>query len=903
MSYYSSGLIVNVTQQLTAFELINVQMLGHQNNSENRQLLVLFTTITVSIIINNVNVCSNLQQQYDLLQLSSNLNLDCQNICVLNNFYVYGICTDLLLNGIFSNNTYLCIDPFVFNGSQCVCKEYYVINGSQCINIAQTFSTLTSSIKYINASFDSLSLKVDELYSSVDQVRINLENDINQTKLNLHKLNDLSENYILGNVTSLTQDIQVLDQSIYNNISVINSQLLSDFSSLDQRIYNNISYLNETLSSNSALIYAALAANLNIKDQQIKSLTESLAQITNTLLNTQEQELWFQCQQQFYTFKIYDTTDVTSTINSANFSSNYAFSSSLNIQNVFIDVQSFGASFTLFQTQTTFLNIKVQLNNLTFSSCSLVSQSTSIIINQMSVVSSTETSITVNTGATLNLLQPLASFVNITNLLLNITMSSVSTGSLYLIDTLNGNLYVTGYQILGYYFSTNIVSLGSQMVQDSNIFLNYVQIAPMQFTIGNLSSYLIARVNNSNIKISHVNIQVGNFSINNQLTTISTTSTNYMQFGGLIACQNSTKLQISDIQLILYELISTQFVNSSGQLLGTINAGNSSIYTVCLQYQSLIQNSEIRNFGMIGQVYGILLISMISSQYHYQLIQSLVNMVGMIGIISGITSNMINIDSQMTIKQNQGQSVGVVSGCIVSNSWSAQNITVKNSYLTGNFNLGLFTTRTSQGSIISSSFSSSYLNSSNLTYSIQGGMIAETLSNIFVQQCIINNITMFSNNTFGWSISGGLIGDAHNFNTIIQQTAVKSSDIQSYGLVTSSASSGGLVAWIYNTILLISDVQITNIILKAQSYTGSVFVASMISFNTCLDINVVRTQIKQIQIVIKGTQIYSGIIFAVGSAGSTIFTFSQTNTEGSNTINGAQITNCENVVFLSETGC
>ncbi|CAL5970262.1 Hypothetical_protein [Hexamita inflata] len=512
----------------------------------------------------------------------------------------------------------------------------------------------------------------------------------------------------------------------------------------------------------------------------------------------------------------------------------------------------------------------------------------------MSVVSGSETSIIVNTGATLNLIQPLASLVNITNLLLNITMSSVSAGSL------NENLYVTGYQIWKLLQHQHYLALGSQMVQDSNVFLNYVKIAPTQFTIGNLSSYLMALVNNSNIIIKHTSIQVGNISINNQLTTISTTSTNQMQFGGLITCQNSTKLQISDIQVIIYEQISTQFVNSSGQLFGYISNGNC-IYFICIEYQNFIQNSKISNFGMIGQVNGILLISMISSQYQYQLKNSFINMVGMMGIVCGITSNFANIEIQTIIKQNQGQSIGAVAGCINSSLWQAQNITVKNSYLTGNFNLGLFASQTSIGSIITSSFSSSNIISSNLTYSLQGGMIADTQGNIQVQLCVVNNLTIFSNNSFAWSVSGGLIGDTHTFTTNIQQTIVTSSNIECYGSVTSSASSGGLIAWIYDSILQIANVQILNMYLNAQSQTGRVFVGGLIAFNGGVNCTIYNTKIYDIQIVILGTSIYSGVIFSC--AYSTVFVFSQTYTDGINTINGVYITNCKNVVNLTQTGC
>ncbi|CAL6037186.1 Conserved_hypothetical protein [Hexamita inflata] len=725
---------------------------------------------------------------------------------------------------------------------------------------------------------------------------------------------------LLGNISVLQQDIysktQTQEQYLQGNISTIRSQASNNFTTLDKQIAantsnlylavsTNISALNlsvqQSIQNSTSSLYLALAANISVKDQQIKSLNDSLAFISSIVLNTKEQELWFQCQQQLYTFKTFDMTSATHDIQDSNFSSGFAFGASQNIQNAFVDVQSFGAGFTLFQTQTAFSNIKIQLNDLTFSSGSLLSQSTTIVINQLGVVSKAGTSITVSSGTGLSLLQLQAVQSNITNLLLNITMSLVSTGSLNLVGAIKGNLYVKGYKILGTYFSTNVLALGSQTAQDSTVFFNYVFIAPTQYTVGNLSSYLLALVNNSNVQINHVSIQVGNVSIYNQISLISTTQANFMQFGGLIACQNLTQLQISNIQLIIFERISTSFVSSSGQLLGYTNKSNCSIFYVCVSYLDSLQSCKVTYFGLIGQINGILLISMISSKYQFQLQQSQVSVAGIVGYITGSNSTMRNINAQTTIKQNQGTSIGVVAGVISTSTWLAQNISVKNSFITGNYNLALFATQTSSGSILQSSVSASYLVADSIAYTLQGGMIAETCSTILVQQCTVNSVTLFSNNSFDWSISAGLIGDTHDFKTTVQQTVVASSNISSCGSVTQSASSGGLIAWIYESILQISSVQIQDVYLKAQSNTGSVFAAGLISFNKNQNITISNTNVQQIRIVISGTSISSGIVF--GSPGSAVFSFSNTNTEWMNTINGAQITNCDNVVNLSQTGC
>ncbi|CAL6037194.1 Conserved_hypothetical protein [Hexamita inflata] len=725
---------------------------------------------------------------------------------------------------------------------------------------------------------------------------------------------------LLGNISVLQQDIysktQTQEQYLQGNISTIRSQASNNFTTLDKQIAantsnlylavsTNISALNlsvqQSIQNSTSSLYLALAANISVKDQQIKSLNDSLAFISSIVLNTKEQELWFQCQQQLYTFKTFDMTSATHDIQDSNFSSGFAFGASQNIQNAFVDVQSFGAGFTLFQTQTAFSNIKIQLNDLTFSSGSLLSQSTTIVINQLGVVSKAGTSITVSSGTGLSLLQLQAVQSNITNLLLNITMSLVSTGSLNLVGAIKGNLYVKGYKILGTYFSTNVLALGSQTAQDSTVFFNYVFIAPTQYTVGNLSSYLLALVNNSNVQINHVSIQVGNISTNNMLIGLSSTLNNYIQYGGLISCLNQSKLLLNDIQLVLYELISTSFVNNSGQLLGFVNNSNTNIYFICAS-TLIISDAQTNCFGLIGKITGSLQIQTIFSQN--ALMQGNFSVVGAIGFINTGSANLVNIIVQISINNNHGEFIGGLSGIIYSNIWQAQNITIDNSYITGNRLLGLLTSAATGGTLIQSSFTSSNIIADSLCQTFQGGIIGDTgnsdLLSLFSN--IVFNISLLSNNTNIWSISGGLIGDTHASPCIIQYSIIKSSYIQSYGTGVRYASSGGVIACVYDSTTTIQDVQVINTNIKAASSTSHVLCAGVISQISNQRITVSNTKVIQVQIIATGITYDAGIVFS--NSGSSTFILSGSSTGGTNSINNSIQKNCANIIaFSNQDGC
>ncbi|CAL5981349.1 Hypothetical_protein [Hexamita inflata] len=284
---------------------------------------------------------------------------------------------------------------------------------------------------------------------------------------------------------------------------------------------------------------------------------------------------------------------------------------------------------------------------------------------------------------------------------------------------------------------------------------------------------------------------------------------------------------------------------------------------------------------------------------HYQLQQGTFHSIGMIGYSNGLSTNLKNIIIQMLIFQNKGLNIGAIAGILNSKNWYAQNITVENSYLTGTLQLGLFAALTSTGSINQSIFTSSNIFASDANDTVQGGVIGATSNLLNVQSCYVYNISLFSNNSFKWSVSGGLVGDTHQFPATILFCTIKQIDIKSFG-GNVFASSGGLVACQYDSTLLVQEIQIINQSLVTQS-PSSAYCAGLISYIRNQIITVTNTRILSVSLISQGQYVYIGIVFS--NDGAIQYTFDNTITDGLNYINGVNVSICHNVVNQSQNGC
>ncbi|CAL6067013.1 Conserved_hypothetical protein [Hexamita inflata] len=294
---------------------------------------------------------------------------------------------------------------------------------------------------------------------------------------------------------------------------------------------------------------------------------------------------------------------------SSNFSAGYVFSTATVIQNAFIDISDnvyLTTVYPLFQSQSTFANLKIQFGTQTFNTGSLLLPSSSVSINQMNIISRPGSQLTVNSAQVLNILTASSRSTNITNLFVCLSFAP-SSGNITLINNINGVFNVSGYQVLGTYISTGAVSMIGLKIDSATVNVNQVSFKPTAFNVGNCSSYLFGNVaTTSTIQINNFAVILGNSSNFLLLGSISTTSysSNFYIFGGLIAFINSNSVvNINNIILDSYQRFSSEYVSYSGFLVGNSSTPGSSItiQNVCLQQNSTGSTTKFFFVGLIGQ--------------------------------------------------------------------------------------------------------------------------------------------------------------------------------------------------------------------------------------------------------------------------------------------------------------
>ncbi|CAL6085102.1 Hypothetical_protein [Hexamita inflata] len=968
---YSAGLLINITQPLTDFQLTNVNMMGHNfMKGGNVYQLVLEVNAPTEISIEQVKSCSESSKiQADslyVLQLSFSINFDCTDICTSNENFVYGICASVLQNGqlMTNNQTIMCVDPFVFNGELCVCKNDFVLNGSVCVNLVKSLTNIIGTIQIcsnIEAETGVLLQQINNINQSLNEEIYTANKTIQQLKnqseqyikFEIERLENIliqndqkAEQYILENITFLNDELnrnssrllQIINGSTYylnNSISQFNTQLINQISVLNQslilsnaNLQNNISQSKIDLQSlynqaqsnlqvQSTSLNQRLSNNITEKNNQIADLTAQIALLKNMIYYTTEYELQFKCVDELYTFKIYDAPTATQTLKASDFDTGFAFTN-YNINNAFIDIQSVNTAFTLFQTQTQFLNVKIQIRDCNLQTGSLLLASTSLQINQVCFVSLLGTSITISSSSVVNILMQKSVNATITNMLLNINCNIISIGGLTLFQTVCGQLNITGYEIRGNYSSSNIITLVAYVIQaNSTISLNYISITPEQFVCGNISSYLIGYIDSSIIKIQHILIQVGNIDSNNIISQISTTFDNYLTFGGLISFSNTTIANIYDIQVTSYEQWLQLFVNNTGLLIGTTNNSNISLMNACLYYQQTAeQNSQFLKYGIMGQIHGNLNVSSLSVNYYLQ--QSIFSIVGVIGYVDGVSLNFINSQIQFQMISNDfGDYIGVLLGIVNSNNQNIINTTINNSSIVSQSIIGLVsaysrnTCNIKQIQITSSKASSiCQLIAGSKTGTFAGGMLGQIFGQITITQCSIYNISISSLSINEWAVSSGLIGDSHNSPVVLQQTVVKLIIVDASGPTNNSVGSSATIAFSYDSTIQIDNLQLININISVQSNTTNTYSGAILAVNkdqqhnTTILLSVNNTKLIDIQIKCVSAQTaYYGIIFGVDGTGVKYISISNVVSLGLNKVNDITITNCGNILVQSVTGC
>ncbi|CAL5992171.1 Hypothetical_protein [Hexamita inflata] len=676
---------------------------------------------------------------------------------------------------------------------------------------------------------------------------------------------------------------QYFQTNIYNNITFNNNSIISQNLLIEQYIIDNTSIINNYLNQ------LRNRTDLQIQYQTITNITDKIDLLLQRdacqTINITNNEINFNlsaCNLVQYA-TTFDIASVTHSIGPANFASGYVFAVGSNTQDAFIDVQDGAYSTTvypLFQSQSSFTNIKIQLGAQVVGSGSLLSTGLALTINQVNIASKDGSQVTVNATFKLSLLAQNTTSVSISGLLLNLSFSTSTQGNISLIENTAGVFNVTGFQVLGTYQSQGCVALGANTANTTAVFMNNVSFAPSAFNVGNMSSYLFNQVNSSQIQLTNVAVVLGNSSHPALSNFVFVISALQYQFGGLASQLNSTNLKVTDLSFNCKQIYKIYYIQNSGLLVGSTNysANFVQIQRTCISF-ALKSISIIQNFGLLGNMQVQLQIEQSNIMMNIISADSLTQ-VGIIGYqyIQFVQNNFYSLKVNLNINQNTGNYVGAIVGY--------------NQY--------------PNCTILNSSVQNTNLNASSHC----GGFMGYTqLSNVYISQCSLFNSSIIATT----QCSGGFIGYAY-LNIVIQNSSVQNSNI------SQKTQQAGFVGYLKSSsILLISIGQVFNSNIRGADYSGAfvgftdaatyLTISDGLIFNNSIiatsqmaggfigaaygahNVRIVISKI--VQTTITTPQYYS---MSVGYVTTSTIIITTSVSEGDNFINGAKQQNCLNYV-------
>ncbi|CAL6005882.1 Conserved_hypothetical protein [Hexamita inflata] len=462
----------------------------------------------------------------------------------------------------------------------------------------------------------------------------------------------------------------------------------------------------------------------------------------------------FVCSQEFFSQQ-FDIQDITNQISTpSNFSAGYVFSVANIIQNAFVDVYDnvYSTFYPLFQSQSSFTNLKIQFGTQTLGSGSLILSSSSLLnINQMNIISKLGSQLTVDT--LLNIFTSSTTSANITKLLVNLTFAP-SSGTITLISNINNVFTISEYQILGSYVSTGTVAMVGVNLNSANVNVNQIRFQPTAYNVGNCSSYLFGQAvtTASSLIIKNFAIIIGDSSNYLLLGSISTTSIwIYYQFGGIIAYINSASIvNVNNLICDSFQKLSTGFVVKTGLLVGFVQqiSSNIALNNVCLQQNITSTSQKYQNFGVIGWNYGNISIQSASTILSI-LTTANINCFGIIGQQhqQSLYAEVINLRTSVNFSVKTGSYIGSIFGaeqavkCFVLNTTIfGGNISSSSNYV-GCFSGNLYQNATLQNSTINQMIISGAM--------YVGGLVGLSQGTIYLVDSKIQSVRISGPNNVG----------------------------------------------------------------------------------------------------------------------------------------------------------
>ncbi|CAL6023253.1 Conserved_hypothetical protein [Hexamita inflata] len=516
------------------------------------------------------------------------------------------------------------------------------------------------------------------------------------------------------------------------------------------------------------------------------------------------------CSSQVY-FTVFDLLTITNYVTTS--ITEFIFSTGPDIQNAFIDIANnlYSATvYPLFQSQSSFSNMKVQIGTQTLGSGSILTGSSTNIINNLNIISKTATTITVSASKQLNILQAVSTSASINNLFVNL-LFGYSSGNITLIGSITQQISINGYKIIGQYQSSLSVAMIGLEISSSTLIINNIHFKPSIYDVGNCSSYMMNNVSSSSVTFTSIFVQLGSSSSFLPIGSTSSSSSKYI-FGGLVQnISTSSTFTVNGLILDCYQNLQASYIQYSGVLIGNSfsNTNNIDISNTCINQNFASTSVDISYFGLIG--------TNIAKMSFKQSIITLIakgtlNYFAVIGYYGGdfqkeLINTIISVNHQNCLA---GYGNAIIVAKIDQNSFLVQNVSLNKNNLNSKANTGgLFGyAGNTNYTILDLHISNFNFTSTTYTGCIVGHQVKDytTIS--------IQNSTFQNMNITGSGYTGGLAGSFGQQQSIFQllNTTLKSSNVTSQEVY-----SGSFMGCAYQGLVQIKNTTLTQIRLKGSS--------------------------------------------------------------------------------------
>ncbi|CAL6052035.1 Conserved_hypothetical protein [Hexamita inflata] len=391
-----------------------------------------------------------------------------------------------------------------------------------------------------------------------------------------------------------------------------------------------------------------------------------------------------QCSQPIY-IQTFDIIAITKSVSANNFTNGYVFSTTVNISNAFININDYiyGAStLPLFQNQSNFQNIKIQLGDQIVSGGQLLTNNRYIIISQMKIISKDGTIITANLGQ-FNILTQQADHSNITNLL--ITYHFYSHGAHILLTIQVDKLIFLTIKfweiikhgcisLISYY--SYYVALKNKQCQLQTQYFHCWQAVIIIFSMHVYSATFL----------NNITIILGDISDPSLVNQVQQTVHISISMAVYLHMVKELLQKVNSLIYDCFQIYKTNFVQASGLLVGSSKylQSNITIFKMCFQQQLSSTSQQFSKFGLIGYSEGNVSIQQSSVTFIIQALQLYAfGLMGQtqlgIGCVLEVMNTTITVNTIIYSNTSQGQVAGVVGRNDFAETFYIQHVVINNS--------------------------------------------------------------------------------------------------------------------------------------------------------------------------------------------------------------------------------